>query len=56
MSEVRSVRYVLTEARCDCHPETCCCQRYRILLDGLVVAHGTDWQALRELVIKANQP
>jgi hypothetical protein len=48
--------YKLEVNRCDCHPETCCCAPYRIVIEGsdTVVATGDGKAQLTRLVQAAN--
>jgi hypothetical protein len=32
--------YTVEENRCDCHPETCCCQPAVLMRDGVKLAFG----------------
>jgi len=46
--------YELIKTTCICHPETCCCEDYQILLDGKAVAKTSDYFAGLSLVQRAN--
>jgi len=47
--------YELHRNYCQCHPETCTCNNYRIVGDGKVIAKGDDKHAMWKLVCAANK-
>jgi hypothetical protein len=46
--------YVVEENYCRCHPETCCCEDYKITKKGIVIARSNDKEELALLVMLAN--
>lgn len=39
--------YEVKRIRCDCHPETCCCHDFELVLNGERMASANDEHALK---------
>lgn len=46
--------YTVEKTYCTCHPETCCCFDYELVLNGNFVAGSDDRAALEEIAAKMN--
>ena len=42
--------FVIERNRCDCHPETCCCPEYNLLMDGVVISRNSNRQELQRVI------
>lgn len=47
--------YTVETKWCSCHPETCCCFSFELLLKGEIVAVGDDRVALETIASKMNE-
>lgn len=45
----------ITQTRCGCHPETCCCPDFTVLCGDEVVCGGSDRESMQALVDAANR-
>lgn len=46
--------YRVIRTHCNCHPETCCCSNYQIVLNNKPISNGGDRTALEALIDLAN--
>ena len=49
------VKYSYERNYCSCHPETCCCHGYKIMLDEEKIATAFDKEAAEKLVAHLNK-
>lgn len=55
---VKRTRYVLQRNHCNCHPETCCCDPYKVvdIITNTKLSTHYNWDDGKRLVDTLNNP